>query len=127
MDRTEPSHAPAAVVAFGELLRQHRFAAGLTQESLAERTGLSVNRIQQLERGGTHPYRGTVQRLARALALAPEEHVQFWAAGRSDPRPSALRSRRATRRQPTYQHNLPASLSSFIGREHELAEVQARL
>jgi transcriptional regulator with XRE-family HTH domain len=42
---------------FGELLRRHRQAAGLTQQELAERAGLSVHGIQKLERGATHPYR----------------------------------------------------------------------
>ncbi len=36
---------------FGELLRQHRRAAGLTQEALAERTGLSIRGLSDLERG----------------------------------------------------------------------------
>src|SRR5262245_51768841 len=33
------------------LLRRHRLAAGLTQEELAERAGLSVRGVQDLERG----------------------------------------------------------------------------
>ncbi len=36
---------------FGALLRQHRLAAGLMQEALAERAGLGVRSIQGLERG----------------------------------------------------------------------------
>jgi transcriptional regulator with XRE-family HTH domain len=36
--------------AFGELLRRHRAEAGLTQEALAERAGLSRRRIADLER-----------------------------------------------------------------------------
>ena len=44
-----------STTAFGALLRQHRVAAGLTQEALAERAGLSVYGIQKLERGTTHP------------------------------------------------------------------------
>ena len=38
---------------FGDLLRHHRQAAGLTQQELAERAGLSVHGIQKLERGAT--------------------------------------------------------------------------
>ena len=38
-------------VVFGDLLRQHRSAAGLTQEELAERAGLSPDAISLLERG----------------------------------------------------------------------------
>ncbi|HEV8278838.1 MAG TPA: helix-turn-helix transcriptional regulator, partial [Streptosporangiaceae bacterium] len=36
---------------FAELLRRHRLAAGLTQEALADRAGLSVRGIADLERG----------------------------------------------------------------------------
>ncbi|CAN5728783.1 hypothetical protein BH18ACT11_BH18ACT11_05520 [soil metagenome] len=38
-------------VDFGDLLRQHRKAAGLTQEDLAERAGLSVDTISLASRG----------------------------------------------------------------------------
>src|SRR5579859_5875798 len=51
----------------GELLRRYRLAAGLTQEALAERSGLSARSIQHLERGETRPYRDTLQRLVKAL------------------------------------------------------------
>ena len=35
---------------FGDLLRRDRLTAGLTQEALAERAGLSVRAISDLER-----------------------------------------------------------------------------
>ena len=38
-------------VAFGDLLRRYRLAAGLTQEALAERAGLSSDAVSTLERG----------------------------------------------------------------------------
>src|SRR6266496_3192323 len=58
---------------FGELLRRYRQAAGLTQQELAERAGLSVHGIQKLERGATHPYRDTAQRLIVALRLEADD------------------------------------------------------
>jgi transcriptional regulator with XRE-family HTH domain len=61
---------------FGELLRRHRLAAGLTQEDLAERAGLSARGISDLERGArSHPYQETVRLLADALALDGAERV----------------------------------------------------
>src|SRR5436190_22451412 len=55
---------------FGDRLRDHRRAAGLTQEQLAERAGVSPRSISDLERGGGHvPRRDTVRLLARALDL----------------------------------------------------------
>src|SRR5437660_449496 len=40
---------------FANLLRRHRLAAGLTQDALAERAGLSVNGIQKLADGALVP------------------------------------------------------------------------
>jgi predicted ATPase/class 3 adenylate cyclase len=59
---------------FGELLRRARRAAGLTQEELAERSGISVDAISLLERGLTRaPQLDTLERLSEALQLeAPE-------------------------------------------------------
>jgi transcriptional regulator with XRE-family HTH domain len=54
--------------AFGSLLRQLREAAGLTQEELAERAGLTSYAIGSLERGRRQrPYPHTVRSLADAL------------------------------------------------------------
>jgi transcriptional regulator with XRE-family HTH domain len=62
---------PAAQQSFGELLRFYRTSAGLTQEQLAERAGLSRRGIADIERGVRRsPYTHTVQRLALALAVA---------------------------------------------------------
>src|ERR1700753_3212830 len=54
----------------GEWLRQQRTAAGLTQEDLAERSGVSVRTIADLERGRTRkPYPSSLRALVRALGL----------------------------------------------------------
>ncbi len=67
-----PSTAPSLL--FGALLRRYRTAAALTQETLAERAGLSARGISDLERGVNRAPRAvTVALLARALQLAPEE------------------------------------------------------
>ena len=51
--------------AFGALLRRHRLTAGLTQEELAERAGVSARAVSDLERGVDRaPYPATVRRLA---------------------------------------------------------------
>src|SRR5829696_3553637 len=61
-------NAPAA--SFAALLRRYRVAAGLSQEALAERAGLSARAISDLERGVRRaPYRETVSLLADALGL----------------------------------------------------------
>ncbi|WP_433045799.1 BTAD domain-containing putative transcriptional regulator [Dactylosporangium sp. CS-033363] len=55
---------------FGARLRRHRVAAGLSQRELAERVGLSVAAIRDLEQGRTRrPHRGSAQALAEVLGL----------------------------------------------------------
>src|SRR5262249_10016080 len=69
---------------FGDLLRTHRHTAGLTQAELAERAGLSVRGITDLERGARRaPRRETVHLLAQALALSPRARADFIAAARA--------------------------------------------
>ena len=54
-------------VTFGALLRQHRRAAGLTQEALAERAGVTAQAISALDRGiRRRPHPSTVRRPAVA-------------------------------------------------------------
>src|SRR5580692_2899636 len=69
----------------GEWLRNQRVGAGLTQEDLAERSGVSVRAIADLERGRTRrPYPSSVRALARALGLpetAAAELVARYRAG----------------------------------------------
>jgi transcriptional regulator with XRE-family HTH domain len=55
---------------FGTLVRRHRREAELSQEALAERAGLSVRLVRDIEAGSRHrPRRDTVQLLAQALVL----------------------------------------------------------
>ena len=58
--------------------------AGLTQEQLAELTGLSVRAIGDVERGRTgRPHRRSVEILAKALELPETDYIQLIAAFRS--------------------------------------------
>src|SRR5207244_3212035 len=68
---------------FGEVLRGYRLAAGLTQERLAERAGLSARGVQDLERGVRQaPYAETLRRLAEALGLAEQDRATLQSAAR---------------------------------------------
>jgi predicted ATPase/DNA-binding XRE family transcriptional regulator len=111
----------AGAVAFGLLLKQHRRNAWLTQEELAERSGLSVRTIRGLERGeGHNPRPDTVDLLARALELSEEERASLFAATK---RGNAAASTPAASFQPT----LPVPPTSLVGRERELTEIRELL
>jgi transcriptional regulator with XRE-family HTH domain len=91
---------------FGELLRQRRLAAGLTQEALAERAGVSAKAISDLERDPDRtPRLDTVGLLADALHLDQAERGGLLAA--AQPRkPSTAGAQPA----------LPRPLTPLIGR-----------
>lgn len=55
----------------GRRVRDRREAANLTQASLAERAGLSVNYVSAVERGAKVPSLPALEDLARALGVAP--------------------------------------------------------
>jgi tetratricopeptide (TPR) repeat protein len=124
------------VTAFGPLLRARRKSAGMSQEELAARSGLSVRAIGDLERGRTRcPYPASVRRLARALDLSDEARQELFAAAArrlagaataraaaapvSDPLP--VGNRRLIPRQ------LPGSVRQFVGRRDELTALTALL
>ncbi len=110
-------------MAFGELLRRLRGGAGLSQENLAERAGLSRNGISDLERGLRQaPRFETVRLLADGLGLGEDERTTLLAAARPvlwEPTPAAQETRSRVA--------LPAPLTRLIGRETELRTLQDRL
>jgi predicted ATPase/DNA-binding XRE family transcriptional regulator len=101
-------------------LRRLRQAAGLTQEALAERAGLSPNAIGQLERGARqHPYPHTVRALAEALGLSAEDEARLHASVplRAGPEPPAPAHPRV--------FAVAAPLTDVVGREQETARLAA--
>jgi transcriptional regulator with XRE-family HTH domain len=133
---------------FGHLLRQHRKAAGLTQEELAEHACVSVRSIQAFEAGARQtPRSDTIDLLATALVLPPPERAAFTAAARrrallvSDssvdgstcasgpaggPLPSQARERGTQERRPDRSGDWSEAPDpgSFYGREVELATLE---
>lgn len=61
----------------GERIRQLRKAQGLTQEVLAERTGLHNTYIGAIERGERNPSLESCQRIATKLGLSLSELLVF--------------------------------------------------
>jgi predicted ATPase/DNA-binding XRE family transcriptional regulator len=95
---------------FGALLRRHRLAAGLTQEALAERAGISARAISDLER---HPDRtprlDSVASLADALDVDAGQRAALLTAARPDHGAAPATA-------------VPRPLTPLIGREEAVAE-----
>ncbi len=76
---------------FGQLLRRYRTGAGLTQEELAQRAGLSVRAVSDMERGRTRkPFLRSVRHLAEALGLTAPQRARLIAAAEPEPDPAEL-------------------------------------
>lgn len=71
------------LLALGREIRRHRNAKGLSQEKLAELSGLNRNYIGFVERAERSPRVTTIFRIARALDLHPGELIREmkWAPG----------------------------------------------
>jgi predicted ATPase/transcriptional regulator with XRE-family HTH domain len=115
---------PSHFTEFGELLHYLRRRAGLTQRELSLAMGYSDSHISRLEHNQRVPERTTLLALfvpaldivhesgwtTRLLELAAEARLaEFSLSGVST--------------NPTSTHNLPLQLTSFLGRELEVAQV----
>jgi tetratricopeptide (TPR) repeat protein/transcriptional regulator with XRE-family HTH domain len=108
---------------FAGLLRRLRTEAQLTQEELAEVSGVRPRTVSDLERGvATTPQRDTLRRLADALHLIGPARAEFEAVARGRPVPAGAGAAgpggaaAATR-------TLPRDIASFTGREQQLRQV----
>jgi transcriptional regulator with XRE-family HTH domain len=115
---------------FSVLLRQLRRQTTLTQEELAERSGLSVRTVRRLETGErANPQLDTVRLLADALRLESDERAELLAvadgqAASEKPvngfRPESAFERRLAEATDDLAHAVGAGL----GREEELRRIQ---
>jgi predicted ATPase/DNA-binding XRE family transcriptional regulator len=99
-----------------------REVAGLTQEELASRAGLSPNAVGVLERGRRRrPYPHTVRALADTLGLDEDGRSELLAAV-----PGRGEATRAAAQGPSTAE-LPHPATALVGRERELAELAGLL
>ncbi|MFG1606750.1 helix-turn-helix domain-containing protein [Actinoplanes sp. NPDC049265] len=99
----------------GRLARWRRLR-GLTQERLADASGLSVRGIRELERGrGRAPRPRTAALLAEALRLAGADRAEFL----------ALATRVPPDAGPAPPGELPPAINDLTGRDGELARLAA--
>lgn len=99
------------------MLKRLRDAAGLTQEELAQRAGLTAKAVSALERGERRrPYPHTVRSLSDALGLGEGERASLAAAvpGRSETARAPASGVRAV---------LPAPATALVGRERDVEAV----
>lgn len=112
----QSASVPADSLSFAAVLRRFRRAAGLTQEQLAERAALSARAISTLERGTRRrPQWETMRLLADALGLAAVDRALFESAARPHAAPPPPQSLTPP------PHNVPAPVTSLIGRARQLA------
>jgi transcriptional regulator with XRE-family HTH domain len=114
-------------MSFADWLVPARRRLDLTQEQLAEKSGLSVRAIRDLERGSSRPRRSTVTLLAEALGTPyqpspgepPRRAAQETSAGASgSPRGPA---------EGPVPSQLPRDIPDFVGRDAAVADVVAAL
>ena len=99
---------------FGQMLRRYRLAAEYTQEALAQRAGLSIRSVSDLERGVSHyPHPHTIEALADALHLTGPVRASFAAAAQR-----RNNSFFVAQREPRVGGT---SSSPFVGRAREVA------
>jgi non-specific serine/threonine protein kinase len=121
---------PDRFATFGQLLRFLRQRARLTQRELSIAVGYSESQISRLEQNQRAPDQAALAaRLVPALHLEQEPEwvarlLELAAASRAEGRPEEPA---AVAQVPPSPHNLPAQLTSFIGREQELAEIKQLL
>jgi tetratricopeptide (TPR) repeat protein/transcriptional regulator with XRE-family HTH domain len=120
--RAEPEQV--SEVEFGRLLRHIRVDRGLSQEELADRSGLSVRTIRNLEQGRRRRRSSTTVLLLDALSLTDAERVAVLeVAGSADVRAVAGASDAGSPRVMDTPRQLPAGVAGFAGRASELARL----
>ncbi|MFI5560661.1 ATP-binding protein [Amycolatopsis japonica] len=109
-----------AATSFRALLKGYRVRADLTQEELAEGSGVSVRAISDMERGiAKSPQRRTIEALAAPLSLTDEELTGLQKAARRGRAPSPGIPK-------THLIGvLPADVDDLTGRESDLDALRA--
>ena len=137
-----------AMEEFGHWLKRRRRSLGLTQVELGRLTGYASETLRKVEAGEQRPSRQMAEQLAMHLDIASDERERFVRFARSDTHvdhalsrvpPAPLSSLPAPAGVPAVQPTAPApavpevqlrrpsliptDLSSFVGRDRELAAI----
>ena len=126
-------------LSFGPWLKRLRRSRDLTQEELADRIGCALVTLRKIETEDRRPSKEIAQRLAEALCVPESDRTAFVAFARASypedlPPPLVviqptvpIHQGRPSADRPLRSHNLPAQLTSFVGREREMPEIASLL
>jgi predicted ATPase/transcriptional regulator with XRE-family HTH domain len=115
-----------AEVSFGEWLKRQRNAKGLIREQLAQQIGCAVVTLRKIEAEERRPSAQIVERLADIFDIPQSERTAFlrFARGDWEAKPGGIIEEKPWQFSTQFpRSNLPAPLTSLIGREHELAHL----
>jgi predicted ATPase/DNA-binding XRE family transcriptional regulator len=114
-------------LSFGDWLKHKRKAFGLTQAELASQVGCSAAAIRKLEAEERRPSAQIVERLAEIFEIPQDQQTAFLRFARGDVRAMPSETKEDFPWQasaaPT-PSNLPATVTSLIGRQEEIADIQ---
>lgn len=62
---------------FGDRVKKFREKKGLTQQDLADKTGMHVSYISRIERGGENPAYDKIEKIAKVLGVKASDLLPF--------------------------------------------------
>jgi predicted ATPase/transcriptional regulator with XRE-family HTH domain len=120
------------VFSLGSWIRKRRTMLGLTREAVAQRAGYSVAMLRKIEGDERRPSPEGALLLAKALEIPPEQQDAFLKVVTQEHAPDRLYGAMQDDGFPwqagsLIQSHLPVPPTPFVGREKELAELDALL
>src|SRR5919106_2433750 len=119
-----------ADLSFGEWLKRRRKFLGLTQEQLARQLHCSTIMVRKLEAEERRPSAQIVEQLAEIFRISPNERKAFLQFARGDPRFAPTHAKESApwlKSTAPARFSVPATMTSLVGREKEMAEVRKYL
>ena len=111
---------------FGNWLKTRRKTRDLTQSELADQVGCSAAAIRKLEAEERRPSAQIVERLAEIFEIPQSERAAFLNFARGEVRSAPATTKEDFPWQASItspRSNLPATVTSLVGREREIAEI----
>ncbi|MEW6085370.1 MAG: helix-turn-helix domain-containing protein [Chloroflexota bacterium] len=117
-------------MSFGAWLKRKRKALDLTREGLGQRVGCSAATIRKIEAEERRPSEQIAERLADIFNIPKNERKDFLRFARGDWKSAPVETDEDQPWRPSGKvprSNIPATTTSLIGREKEIADVRAHL